>query len=323
MNAKPERNILSPCSYKGSYGKDRYPGRYYEGDSGTYRVIKGCELVSNYSSCANAIQKIPQISCIRPCQEYFLKPTSKGVKEHKKKSKSKFKGCQVIENDLLEEKLINYFAPDITPHMRQWSDIITSEKYDQYFNLEAFYEEIHCFHFRVNYVLLKQEFAGISYSPENIKGVILRDLLLTPINSLKPSFEELQRKATLFIITMGLSNINKFKDLIINIFPDYEIEKFSSIQSSIFVEIKKKTPQKLTDIQLAYDSLSKAQKQAVDLIITKREFGVFNTEIAEDLGISQESLQERLIWAKRKIIKAMENHYGDKKITDLLKKNKC
>lgn len=322
MSAKSERKNLSPCSYKGAYGKDRYPGRHYKGDNRTYRVIKGCELALNYSCSASVIQKMPEVPNIRPCEESFLKSISKGVKEHKKENKSKFKGCQALEDDLLKEKLINYFAPDITPNMRQWSDIISSQRYEQYFDLEAFYEEINCQAFRVNYLLLKQEFAGISYCPENIKEAILRDLLFAPINTFNPSFEELQRKATLFIITMGLSNINKFKDLIVGLFPDYEIEKFSSIQSSIFVEVKKKTPKKLADMQSAYEPLSKLQKQAVDLMIAKREFGVFNTEIAAEIKISQDSLKERLIWAKRKIIKAMKGHYDEKKIADLLKKHR-
>lgn len=127
-----KRRAPNPCIQKGLYGGRGYTGRTYAGGKVQYH---GCECNQPFYSCyldtlneklrygvkcnGDGVEtfrladgkKLPKRTLqVIPCEESFLHEESKGTQFFKKRlgKKTKFRGCQEVEETLVREKLIRH-----------------------------------------------------------------------------------------------------------------------------------------------------------------------------------------------------------------------
>lgn len=130
---------INPCKMKGRLAGRQDPGRSY--DVGKDRLTIGCcECAVPFLAFGSTDDKtrlsyamklgpgqaprfVPAVLAVDgdsslivvPCAETFLKPTSKGTRHYKQalRDNTKFKGCEPIERQLVEERRIIYESTEI------------------------------------------------------------------------------------------------------------------------------------------------------------------------------------------------------------------
>lgn len=298
--AKPK--AINPCVMKGRYFGHRATGRRYNVPSTHSPVIpSGCECSSSFLNFCDqeksylipksnyALDKksmkpetdfieLPVIQpcsslnnsiMVVPCEKSFLNLDSEGTKafrnlKNRQNIPTKFKGCYSVDEDLLNDKFINY---DLKESLGLYNDILGS------LDIQDYNEEIRDSNW--NAVLTKFSRA------DSITGV-------NSLNSLWKMLEQFDKNES---IGHGMTS------------PDAETIISEKDQPSAESTLK------LKKLKIAFKKMTKLQRLAVRAVYFKNFDNKTKGEIAKSLGITLDTLKDRLTLAFAKIIEEFRDMF--------------
>jgi len=263
-----------------------------------------------------------------PCQESFLDNTSVTLKNYIKahpESSTFKKGCQGLEDELRAEKLVNHNAydgdraPELMPYTMGSNKRPTVFAVDNFIGFNNFFkanleadklekinegiiDESSPFHY--SSVLGK----FMAPSPSDLRQGLLRELIEDKTFLEYPEDGEALH-ATAILIDLGF-NKNESKHFIKEIFPDYDEERFKTLEATVNVQIdfkyfdkNKKKNNLYENYEKAWNSLTKKQQNILKRTLLSEEKETAK-EIAKSLRIAESSVIDRKKKALAKFIKA-------------------
>jgi len=348
---KPRRTGPHVCSVKGKYNGSGGQGRRYIGakagfgceckvgfipSNGSGERIKyafkkdlkkpGAQIVS-YTGLTVPFGYTDAL----PCQESFLNKSAKVLKtyiKHHPETNLFKNGCQGVEDELKAEKLVNHNAydgdraPELMPH------ITGSSKRPKVFSVDNFIGMNNFFKANQKADEAERILEGTfeEGAPSNFSSA-LGEFLAPPPVDLKQSIlrEMIQDKAfleypengkalhaTAILIDLGF-NKDSNKHFIKEIFPDYEEDKFKSLEVTVNIKVdfryfeKNKQNNGLYEkYEKAWSSLTTKQQNILKRTVLADEKETA-AEIAKSLRIAESSVIDR----KKKALASFKKHFPE------------
>lgn len=314
---KPTRRVCRPCEQKGSY-----LGRLDCGwrDKASSQSSQSCELL-----------------CRKKCDRLFEHEHSIGTKQFVSlNSESKFPGCTQVEQSLLADGLLSpephlmevlshdplamtpyrdedaFLVPDIDRETasgkRRALRFITGPAATFQFvddlNKERIAYDRELFKKRPSPETPLASLLGSP--PESLEHLHFRNLIengyieshCAPPGGCPSQNEE--RVWTMFFANLLVRGYWD-KDIIKEIFPSVDLSKFEVIKRKICLHVRKTLPRKALQFEAFWRKLTFNQREAVWLYYMQNPYSRSKDFVAEKIGISVESLKDRLAGAIKKL----------------------
>ena len=250
--------------------------------------------------------------CFHKCGAKYLELSSQGTKEYRKNNGKDFKGCNRLEDKLLSEGLISHQHKKKDPKfsaqdleligaletLGQDDELVyfilrMNEKFGLMMNVDKFFED---------FSLIRRS------RPEDYKLIVLRGLIK------KRHFKNMRHLCAI-IIDLGLND----KNALFEYFPGLDYSEFCAHQVHIYKTIDEMTPLRIKLMKEAIATLKEKQWNALKAYYITHNQRLSMQKIADKMGISKESLRDRINGAKKKIRKYFEIHGKDQVThTDLM-----
>lgn len=272
---------LNPCNNKGEIW-------YIEGST-IGKTLRRCE-------CLYPTKLFPHSYSTFKCRGEYKDSRSREMKRFRGQNPcSHFKGCQKVENILSEarEAILRPVLEDkftrLDPHL------VLDIELSPLSCRTDFFDTLDPIKWKINWAWA-HHFQRMEDLICETKEAVLRRLLWAG------AFDHDDvLKITAFCVFHNM----KTKDEIHAVFENYPFEEFASHQSQIYLKIRKHTDPRLFKIKEALKTLSKKQFEAIQLVYYKNRKGMTKVDIAKRLGISIDSLKDRLNAAYTKIWKEL------------------
>lgn len=284
--------------------------------SGATRVVKGARGLP------------PDQLLTRPCLETFRYRDSQGTRAYQNivGERTRFSGCQDAEEDLLSEGLVRLwptepetlesgeFFENVAPEEVQERAIPFSPGTFNLFQRNAdFLQEAQ----------LEEKGWHVHRSANSRRisvGSSMADLLRpAPANLRQAKARRLVEEGHFLwndklnmVATLVAKNITEW-DLISKFAPGLSREEFKHYEGQVHYEIRKHYTQRERKFAQFLESLTPLQREAADLVYLKNPDGRSRWQIAEELGISVDSLTDRINAVKRKLASAFPEFRRRKK----------
>ena len=282
LRKKPKKkNLKAVCYSKGSY----YPhaSASYDSESNSYQYYNGCEYLDQ-------------------CKRGYSKIDSKNTREYREQSKTKFTGCQRLEDRLRELGEVVPMMREIYDDVNEVREIAAKLSYDNemlFFLLECA-KELNVF---IDQEAVIKYFSAFKKSPQNnIEMMILRKMLA------KGAYEE--DLETLLIARLWEVGLNDYHDLL-EFFPLWDKTSYHRKRWMIDCDIKKHIPVRFLIMRDALQTLTLKQRNAIKAYITDNEDRRSLEQVAKTMKISRDSLYDRIVGAKKKIEKYITERLPD------------
>jgi len=327
---------INPCERKGELvGK---LGRDNAFPSGTRRRYGACECASAIRCMAKGGERLryamdtlsgvlsqlvnpslpPENSIpVVPCEERFREHDSEGTELYRNilGANTQFQGCQAVEEYLIEKNLVRPYLHDrerlglsdlldkVVPVEEDFSLPNSFESMTSFQNAFAKVDDVGIDenHWRVNKISQNIQFT-IANTLSDVAGTSPADFRQSHARTLYEDGlfrKEEGKRAALFLISKGITDEESIKTLL----PTIPYQEYKSYEASAYYAIDSSLPPKARIFKEFLACLTPAQKKAVQLLYLKNDEGLSQKQVAKRLGISIDSLADRLSGVKKKLYK--------------------
>ncbi len=314
---------LNPCKLKGQYLTQGRSGR--RSRDGFLQKLGCCECRKPFLSQAGEFLRYKMESqagavafttampnedarkgetLVTPCEEVFRALNSVGTRRFKRalKEKTKFTGCEPLENSLVKDGLVvHHQREDTNPFLDGGvDDVATTTLSLTAFSRLNLGEKLASL--RDSYpdqsLLFEEEAPSASIlAPEltlqNLMAARPRDLQAVTLMKLYEEGEfnhySEEIKATAYLLFKGLTQ----KGMIQSLFPQYPIEKFQALRKQVFEIYRAKRTKEEIVFEKFNKSLTTKQRKALELVYMGEERMPL-AQATKQLGISVDTLKNRI-----------------------------
>ena len=253
---------------------------------------------------------------VLPCEETFRNLDSSGTKTYRKliSPNTRFKGCQAVEEELIDAGLVRVWAAETLTLPSLLEEIIPDESeftvpdsrgaMGLSARTEAYGTELK----QEEQKWASHKTAGRTSSTFNMP---LSELLRPgPLNARQSQARRLleqghfdedpKLKAAAYLISKNITE----PDLIRYVMPTFDYNDFKKYEGKVHAEIQATLSDRMRNFLLFLESLTGAQREAIQKTYLENPAGNSREEIAKQIGISPDSLADRLSGAKRKLVLA-------------------